>query len=245
MGGFTVHYLDYDIPESVGDLTALRFDLYGSVMVTDDIGLHGQLLYSSVTVEPPHGFADRADDEDASSLWGVVLGAHYVARQHGGTVPISLSLALPNEPDDFNEAAARIFTVYSRVYDVVAGASKTTWVRLATSPRHRMGAFELRADVGLDVPVPGDDAVDDVFLRLGFAASADVGDAVALMVESSNLVNLGEFDDDNAALNTLSIGARYIGHMIQPGLHVSLPLDDEIEDELTIYHFSLRVVTGG
>ncbi len=68
---------------------------------------------------------------------------------------------------------------------------------------------------------------------------------VALMLESTNLINLAAFDDDNEAFNALSIGVRSIGHPIQPGLHVSLPLDDEVEDGLTIYHFCLRVALGG
>jgi hypothetical protein len=134
-------------------------------------------------------------------------------------------VALPTAQDD-GASAFQFFGSFTRMSDIALHVTSSTWARLGFSPMGRSGRLLWRADIGIDLALDEDNAVEySPILHLNVGGGIDLGSTQLLL----ELVNVYADPDDNSddSASTLTLGARFSSGDLRPGFGVLLPIDFE------------------
>lgn len=200
---------------------ALRFELWGQYVTKIGLGFYGALPVASSfggkgTPRPP-------ERDSRTSLEDGELGLVYVISGPWSGIVFRGGVGLPIATGGEDPAATRFLAAAPRLTDL-ALATGDWYARLSISPLFYGHHLFLRADVGLDVDLSGNDYH---FLRLNIGGGADLG-LVALSLELVNSITFGEsMRADERVFDTLAFTARFITTHFQPFLSVGAPLDGD------------------
>lgn len=220
--GFDVGYVVWDDDNLIDlDITAVGFGV--AAHFVGDAGLGGYLTLPLSYI----GFESAAGEENEVAIGNIEVGGMY-AMPLGRNADLVLhgGVALPTADDD-DAGASQALASAPRYGDLVLRWPDSTWLRLGASPMGRAGILFWRADVGLDLALDDDDAVEiSPVLRVNVGGGLDLG-AAELMVELvTNVTNPADDDADESA-STLALGGRFGEGSVQPGLAVILPVGFE------------------
>lgn len=173
-------------------------------------------------------------------ILGIEIGGAYTTDvSPDAAFTARLGATLPRS-GDFDEFSVASLTLPARLTDFILLLPETFAVRFAASFHGRSGSLVYRVDGGLDAPLAGELGEDlDTLLRLNGALGVLAGPAT-IGVELANLTNTQASGDD-ATLHTLTAGVRGDFSGIQPGIAVTVLLNDDIGEAFErVLQFSLR-----
>jgi hypothetical protein len=144
-------------------------------------------------------------------------------------------LALPTAQDD-GASAYQLFGAFTRLSDAALHVTNSMWLRLGMSPMGRSGNFLWRADIGADLALDEDNAVEvSPIFYLNIGGGFDLGKAL-LLVELVNVKTDPEDNSDDDASH-LTVGVRFTSGDLRPGIGMLLPIGFEgVADE---YEFAI------
>lgn len=211
--GFTV----FDEPPET-DVTAVGFTLAGH-WVDERSGFGGYLALplSYISIDTPIG-----DDDSELALGNIELGAMFAKFLSPNAALIAhLGVAVPTADDD-QAGALQVLASSPRWGDLVMRRPNSTWLRLGVSPTGHVGKLFWRADLGIDLALDDDNAVDlSPVLRLNVGGGVDLGSAHLIAELVTNVVDDGSEDESTS---TLALGARFVTGNLRPGIALLLPL---------------------
>ncbi|HLU67372.1 MAG TPA: hypothetical protein VKZ63_13900 [Kofleriaceae bacterium] len=212
-----------------GDVTGLRFDVYGQYVAPSGLGGYGVLPISMLF------FDTVAGDESETAIGNVELGALYVIGGETADFVLRGGITLPTADDELEGQIANVFAVFPRLTDLAHAVPEGMALRLSASPILRSGQLILRADAGMDVFLAAEGPDEpDPFLRLNVGGGIDTG-TVAVLAELVNIGNLEELDGEDDFAHTAAISARFRAGSVEPGIAIGFPLDDALEDAIDFF----------
>ena len=162
--------------------------------------------------------------EDSELAIGNIEAGALIAKQFGRTaIVFHGGVGLPTAQDE-GAAAFQFFGSFTRIHDVPLHVTNSTWLRMGLSPMGRARNLFWRADIGLDLALDEDNAVElSPVFHLGVGGGVDLG-SVQLLGEFMNVFADPEDDSDDTA-STFAFGARFTSGDLRPGVGILLPLD--------------------
>jgi hypothetical protein len=215
-------FVKYDEPDNV-DLTVLGFSIGGQYVTPTGLGGYLSLPLSFISYDD-----SLLIDDSELALGNVELGGLYSQyfSPHAAIV-LHAGVALPTASDD-GVASFQPLASSPRYGDYVQRVTNSSWLRLGVSPMGRSGRLFWRADVGIDLALEEEDAIEySPIFRINIGGGLDLGSAHLLVELVTNIV-----DDDNNRLedeigSTLALGARFLSGNVRPGIGVILPVEFE------------------
>jgi len=208
---------------------ALRFELWGQYVTDSGIGFYGALpLSRSFGSDGP-----PLQPDNATSLSNLDLGGLFVRSGESMSWVFRGGVALPTATGGADEAATRYYATAPRLTDIVL-ASNDWYVRLAVSPLIHINRMFLRADLGFDIDVDGNEYH---YLRFNVGGGIDLK-TVALSLELVNTATFGApntFVRDEDFFHALAFTVRFMGERFQPFLSVGLPIDEYRRDSVRFF----------
>jgi hypothetical protein len=218
--------------DSDGDVTGQRLDIYGQDYLPNmDLGIYSSVSFSNLMIE---------DADDINAMSNLEVGALY--RMKGGenldvVLRGGFSIATADEDEG---VLANLATAYQRIGDVVNLLPDKNYMRFSASPIYRAGNAFVRADVGMDIGVSGDEDIADYLLHANVGAGVSSGK----LTVTGELVSVGILDDvdgeeepdlSDRFVHTGAISARYDAGAVKPYLSFITPLDDDAAGEVFIF----------
>ncbi|HEY0255718.1 MAG TPA: hypothetical protein VGC41_29515 [Kofleriaceae bacterium] len=212
----------YLFPKQDSDGSAMRVEAHGQyVDPGSGFGGYIQLPLSIIT--------GTASD---TAIGDLEVGALFIPKLATPNFSLVLraGLTLPTAPslnDSFTGLAGELANP-NNLYDYVP---KGTSLRLSASPIIRQGQFFARGDIGFDTNLSADHDVNvESAFHLNVGAGVDLG-AAALMAELVNVKSLG---DNGAWIDEAAISARLMQGAVQPYAALLIPLDDDINNIVSL-----------
>ncbi|MDQ3365288.1 MAG: hypothetical protein M3680_07665 [Myxococcota bacterium] len=211
-------YEVWDEPNGT-EIDVMSLNLAGHFVNDRGVGAYVTIPLSYLSLALPPLF----DDSDLA-LGNIEAGA-LLARVYGGNTAIVFhaGVALPTASDG-GAADFQGYASFTRFGDLVHRVPNSTWARFGVSPMGRSGSLFWRADVGIDLALDDDNAVEiSPVLHLNVGGGIDLGGAV-LLAELVNLIIDPDNDSDDSAA-TFTFGARFASGNLRPGIGLLLPID--------------------
>lgn len=216
-------------------LTGVRFDLYGQYVSASRLGFYGNVPLSHVIIE---------DFDDETAIGNVEGGVIYILRTGPGTeFVLHGGLTLPTADDEEPDAELGGFftnaiSTWPRLTDFAHVWPKTVWTRLGVSPILQSGLLVVRADLGVDIALNSDEdfGEPDPLIRVNVGGGLDTG-TFAVLGELVSIINTEDdtADEDENALHTLALSARFRGQTLEPGIAFGIPLDESVRDFIDFF----------
>src|SRR5690606_18772439 len=128
-------------------------DLFGQYMLPQGFGGYASLPISYVSVGDGGSDAEHA-------IGNLEVGGAYVLNTPALPIALRAGVLLPTADDSLNGFLANAATVTNRLTDVASAMPDSTWLRLSVSPVLRRGIYVARVDLGADIPILGDGALE-------------------------------------------------------------------------------------
>lgn len=215
--GLDAAYTSFAEADLLGDLSTLRFDLYGRYVHPSGGGFAASLPFTAA-------WADEDSDYQIGNA--SVFGLYNVGR---GPVRVFTRAGVVLPTADGEEGGTNLLGGLGRLGDFSTGLPETTSLVFAVSPQIRSGRFFTRADLGVDFAVDQPEEQDDFgpLVHVSAAAGVDTG-PVDVSAELVNEFNLGE--DDDEALHNLGFTACYTGGQVRPHIGFVVPFGSDITE---------------
>ncbi|MBA3819710.1 MAG: hypothetical protein H0X17_12510 [Deltaproteobacteria bacterium] len=211
-------YEVWDEPDGT-EIDVMSLNLAGHFVNDGGVGAYVTIPLSYLSLALPPLF-----DETDLALGNIEAGA-LLARVYGGSTALVFhaGVALPTASDG-GAADFQGYAAFTRFGDLVHRVPNSTWVRFGLSPMGRSGSLFWRADVGLDLALDDDNAVEiSPVLHLNVGGGIDLGSAVLIGELVNVIVDPDNDSDDSAA--TFTFGARFESGNLHPGIGLLLPID--------------------
>lgn len=200
------------------DEALLRIELHGQAVGRKGFGGYAGIAAAALIF-------DESDD-GAEAVGDLQLGFLYQTRSSPSfDLGVRAGLVLPTGSDDDDRIVYAASTLWMRPSDIATVAPDTTWLRLGASPTFHDEVLFLRADLGLDIPILDEDAVDgDLVGHLNVGAGIG-GEAASVTAEIQTAFLIGADGEDNV-FHTGALSVRLRAGGATPYLAISTPLDD-------------------
>jgi hypothetical protein len=215
--GLDAAYTRFAEDDLLGELSTLRFDLYGRYVHPSGGGVAASLPFT----------AAWADEDSEYQIGNASVFALYNVGPGPVRVFTRAGIVLPTADDE--DGGSNLLGGLGRLGDFSTGLPETTSLVFAISPQIKGGRFFTRADLGVDFVVDEPEGQDDFgpLVHISAAAGVDTG-PVDVSAEIVNEFNLGEDEDD--ALHNLGFTASYTGGQVRPHVGFVVPFGSDITE---------------
>ncbi len=210
-------------PPANTDIDVYTINVAGQFVNRRGMGVYfiAPLTYLDLAVGPVNDSDLAVGNIEAGGIFSKFFGS--------AALVFHIGVALPTASDD-GASAAQAYGSFTRLSDFANHITNSTWLRAGLSPMGRAGNFLWRADIGLDLALDEDNAVEfSPIFHLNVGGGVDLGGAELL----AELVNVHTDPSDNAtddSASTLTLGARFTSGDLRPGVGILLPIDFDNSD---------------
>jgi hypothetical protein len=191
-----------------------RLDVYGQYLLRHELGVYAAASSTSVL--------DAGDFE--AVLGNIESGMLMIHEAQAYTLLARSGLYLPTASDsEFLNFA----NGFGRLTDLQSTVSETITARIGGSYLRRLGAFFLRADLGLDVPVHEHRQGAEFLVRANLGAGVARGHFI-FTGELVNLATVGDPGSLDDILHSVAMGVQLPSPRYTPYISIVRPLDAEI-----------------